>query len=132
MKKSKNPIIYFCGYGELRNEKKVYDNLNLRIKKLLLKSNLVIIIISGFIFGLDNAIYASKESKEKELVFDSENYITELVTDQIGEYTVMYICTVIDGFNGIRNNSYLGFRSWQSTGYSDKYVVSGGNRYGYN
>ena len=39
---------------------------------------------------------------------------------------------VIDGFNGIRNNSYLGFRSWQSTGYSDKYVVSGGNRYGFN
>lgn len=39
---------------------------------------------------------------------------------------------VIDGLNGIRNNSYLGFRSWHSTGYSDKYVVSGGNRYGYN
>jgi len=39
---------------------------------------------------------------------------------------------VIDGFNGIRNNDYLGFRSWHSTGYSDKYVVSGGNRYGYN
>ena len=39
---------------------------------------------------------------------------------------------VIDGFNGIRNNNYLGFRSWYSTGYSDKYVVFGGNRYGYN
>ena len=39
---------------------------------------------------------------------------------------------VIDGFNGIRNNEYLGFRSWYSTGYSDKYVVSGGNRYGFN
>ena len=39
---------------------------------------------------------------------------------------------VIDGFNGIRNNDYLGFRSWYSTGYSDKYVVSGGNRYGFN
>lgn len=39
---------------------------------------------------------------------------------------------VLDGLNGIRNNNYLGFRSWYSTGYSDKYVVSGGNRYGYN
>lgn len=39
---------------------------------------------------------------------------------------------VIDGLNGIRNNSYLGFRSWWSTNYSDKYVISGGNRYGYN
>lgn len=39
---------------------------------------------------------------------------------------------VIDGLNGIRNNEYLGFRSWWSTNYSDKYVVSGGNRYGYN
>ena len=34
--KSKNPIIYFCGYAELRNDKKVYDNTNLKIKKLLL------------------------------------------------------------------------------------------------
>ena len=39
---------------------------------------------------------------------------------------------VIDGFNGIRNNNYLGFRSWHSTGYSSKYSISGGNRYGYN
>ena len=39
---------------------------------------------------------------------------------------------VIDGLNGIRNNEYLGFRSWYSTNYSDKYIVSGGNRYGYN
>lgn len=39
---------------------------------------------------------------------------------------------VIDGLNGIRNNNYLGFRSWYSSGYSDKYVISGGNRYGYN
>lgn len=39
---------------------------------------------------------------------------------------------VIDGLNGIRNNDYLGFRSWWSTNYSDKYVISGGNRYGYN
>lgn len=39
---------------------------------------------------------------------------------------------VIDGLNGIRNNNYLGFRSWYSSGYSDKYIISGGNRYGYN
>lgn len=39
---------------------------------------------------------------------------------------------VIDGLNGIRNNEYLGFRSWWSTGYSDRYITSGGNRYGYN
>ena len=39
---------------------------------------------------------------------------------------------VIDGLNGIRNNKYLGFRSWRSTNYSSKYVISGGNRYGYN
>ena len=39
---------------------------------------------------------------------------------------------VIDGLNGIRNNKYLGFRSWYSTNYSDKYIITGGNRYGYN
>lgn len=39
---------------------------------------------------------------------------------------------VIDGLNGIRNNKYLGFRASYLTNYSDKYIVSGGNRYGYN
>ncbi len=39
---------------------------------------------------------------------------------------------VIDGLNGIRNNSYLGFRAWWVSSYSDKYIVYGGNRYGYN
>ena len=39
---------------------------------------------------------------------------------------------VLDGLNGIRNNEYLGFRAWFVTGYSDKYIVYGGNRYGYN
>ena len=38
---------------------------------------------------------------------------------------------VIDGLNGIRNNEYLGFRAWFVTSYSDKYIVYGGNRYGY-
>lgn len=39
---------------------------------------------------------------------------------------------VLDGLNGIRNNNYLGFRASWVTGYSDKYIVAGGNRYGYN
>ncbi len=39
---------------------------------------------------------------------------------------------VLDGLNGVRNNKYLGFRAWWVSGYSDKYIVSGGNRYGYN
>jgi hypothetical protein len=39
---------------------------------------------------------------------------------------------VIDGLNGIRNNDYLGFRAWYLTNYSNKYVVAGGNRYGFN
>ena len=39
---------------------------------------------------------------------------------------------VLDGLNGIRNNSYLGFRAWWVSGYSDKYIITGGNRYGYN
>lgn len=39
---------------------------------------------------------------------------------------------VIDGLNGIRNNKYLGFRAWWVSEYSDKYIVTGGNRYGYN
>ena len=39
---------------------------------------------------------------------------------------------VIDGLNGIRNNNYLGFRAWHVSSYSDKYIVDGGNRYGYN
>ena len=34
--KSKDPIIYFSGYGELRNEEKVYNNSILKIKKLML------------------------------------------------------------------------------------------------
>ena len=39
---------------------------------------------------------------------------------------------LIDGMNGIRNNEYLGFRAWHVSSYSDKYIVYGGNRYGYN
>ena len=39
---------------------------------------------------------------------------------------------VIDGLHGIRNNGYLGFRASHLTNYSDKYIVAGGNRYGYN
>lgn len=39
---------------------------------------------------------------------------------------------VLDGLNGIRNNEYLGFRAWWVSNYSSKYIVSGGNRYGYN
>ena len=34
--KSKNPILYFCGYGELRNGEKVYNNSILKVKKLML------------------------------------------------------------------------------------------------
>lgn len=33
---SKDPIIYFSGYGELRGDKKVYDNKLLKIKKIML------------------------------------------------------------------------------------------------
>ena len=39
---------------------------------------------------------------------------------------------LLDGLNGIRNNNYLGFRAWWVSGYSSKYIVTGGNRYGYN
>ncbi len=34
--KSKDPIIYFSGYGELRNGEKIYNNTILKIKKLML------------------------------------------------------------------------------------------------
>lgn len=36
---------------------------------------------------------------------------------------------VMDALNGVRNNNYYSFRSWNSVGYSDKYVVEGGNRF---
>lgn len=47
---------------------------------------------------------------------------------------------VLDGLNGIRNNSYLGFRSYSTfyrnsnTGedYNDNFIVPGGNKFGYN
>lgn len=39
---------------------------------------------------------------------------------------------VIDGLNGIRNNKYLGFRAWYVSSYSNNYIVTGGNRYGFN
>lgn len=35
-----------------------------------------------------------------------------------------------DALNGIRNNNYYGFRSWQSVSYSNNYIVERGNRYG--
>ena len=34
-----------------------------------------------------------------------------------------------DALNGVRNNDYYGFRSWQTTSYSNNYIVDGGNRY---
>lgn len=39
---------------------------------------------------------------------------------------------VLDGLSGVRNNNYLGFRSWESYYYSDNYIFSSGNRYGFN
>ena len=40
------------------------------------------------------------------------------------------VATVMrDALNGVRNNDYYGFRSWQSTSYSDNYIVERGNRY---
>lgn len=39
---------------------------------------------------------------------------------------------VLDGLNGVRNNNYLGFRSWESYGYSSNYITDHGNRYGFN
>lgn len=39
---------------------------------------------------------------------------------------------VLDGLNGVRNNNYLGFRSWESYSYSSNYIVEHGNRYGFN
>ena len=34
-----------------------------------------------------------------------------------------------DALNGVRNNKYYGFRSWQTVSYSNNYIVDGGNRY---
>ena len=34
-----------------------------------------------------------------------------------------------DALNGVRNNNYYGFRSWQLVSYSDNYIVERGNRY---
>ena len=39
---------------------------------------------------------------------------------------------VLDGLNGVRNNNYLGFRSWESYSYSNNYITDHGNRYGFN
>ena len=47
-----------------------------------------------------------------------------------------YSASFKDGDNpngiNIRNNEYLGFRAWFVSSYSDKYIVYGGNRYGFN
>ena len=34
-----------------------------------------------------------------------------------------------DALNGVRNNDYYAFRSWQTTSYSNNYIVERGNRY---
>lgn len=34
-----------------------------------------------------------------------------------------------DALNGVRNNKYYGFRSWQIVSYSNNYIIDGGNRY---
>lgn len=34
-----------------------------------------------------------------------------------------------DALNGVRNNNYYGFRSWQSVSYSNNYIAERGNRY---
>lgn len=34
-----------------------------------------------------------------------------------------------DALNGVRNNDYYGFRSWQTISYSDNFIIDGGNRY---
>ena len=57
--------------------------------------------------------------------FSCYNYYTNFTPTNIVKQTIN------DALNGVRNNTYYGFRSWQSVSYSDNYVVEGGNRYGY-
>lgn len=39
------------------------------------------------------------------------------------------IDTIHDALNGTRNNNYFSFNSWSTSGYSENYIVEGGNRY---
>lgn len=57
--------------------------------------------------------------------FSCYNYYTKFTPTNVVKQTIN------DALNGVRNNTYYGFRSWQSVSYSDNYVVEGGNRYGY-
>ena len=45
------------------------------------------------------------------------------------EPSEMVASVMRDALNGVRNNDYYGFRSWQTVSYSDNYIVEGGNRY---
>ena len=43
--------------------------------------------------------------------------------------TVLVQEVVTDALNGIRNNNYYSFRSWNTYGYSDNYISERGNRF---
>lgn len=51
-------------------------------------------------------------------------------TGNVGLVSDLVASVVRDALNGIRNNNYYGFRSWQSVSYSNNYIVERGNRYG--
>jgi len=56
--------------------------------------------------------------------FSCYNYYTNFTPTNVVKQAVQ------DALNGVRNNTYTGFRSWTSVRYSDNYIVEGGNRYG--
>lgn len=51
-------------------------------------------------------------------------------TGNVGPVSDLVASVIRDALNGIRNNNYYGFRSWQSVSYSNNYIVERGNRYG--
>ena len=55
--------------------------------------------------------------------FSCYNYYTNYTPTNVVSQIVK------DALNGVRNNSFYGFNSWTNTGYSDNYIVEGGNRY---
>ena len=66
---------------------------------------------------------------------DSRGLSPYQVVAQAGQFscfghaaTASSLAVTRDALNGIRNNSYTSFRGW-SSGYSNNYIASPGNRY---
>ena len=95
IKHAKNPIIYFCGYAELRNAEKVFNNSMLKIKRLMLSPLKIKLfqVLFRMIFVLVSASFCTALKYIKTRPSYSDDKYTDI--DDIISVCDDFVCSII-------------------------------------